>query len=642
MPDWTELRDLLVIALPALGVVTIFLLEGQFVKRAFPPLANVTFVPDVDADGGQGKASLPRRSRLYLLRALWAATGLGMCVAVVATAAVSARIVLLTLGWPGLLAIWGLAALAGLFAFITVLNPITNHLLITSGLYRAWPEVERYKDTMAAVGAFAVVTVAFSACSLLVPLVGAPPGPAALEALRALQNLVIATGVMLLAGVLHLNVLHRLPAATIRPEDERHLTRVSAGLTLYVGLAYSLEIAALYLAARFAIGLYLPAGAASSPGGFTVSSELLAVFGPAATGIAAGLFARVRLSRRGTGWQPPKAGRGDDIRLLTYNTALLYLPPRWQRKAGTPPYVEARFARLAAALEDSGADIVALQEVFGRKRKIALARALERRYPYVAWAPTLPWPPFDCGLMILSRLPLVEVAFEPFEAAPLEERLLVARGLLSATVEIEGVGALRLMTYHTAAGLDPESARMDRLRGRQIAQILRAADAAAEPLVVLAGDLNAGPAVDKADRSRPCWVSETNYRQVVEHVPFGGEAPGYVNLLDLDRRGRSDAELITWESEGPLTAAGVHSFQNPQRIDHIFVARRSLDRLSAVAVEHILGEPRVPVVAPDAPPGGAPLRVPVSDHLAVRAVLTIAAEEDEAAFAPAALRVEGA
>jgi hypothetical protein len=99
-----------------------------------------------------------------------------------------------------------------------------------------------------------------------------------------------------------------------------------------------------------------------------------------------------------------------------------------------------------------------------------------------------------------------------------------------------------------------------------------------------------------------------NYRQLLDR--------GYADLLAEFHGETAAAAMITWDSQQPLNRRGPHAHQRPQRIDHVFLARRWLGRFAVAEARLVLTEPVVAV------PGNE--RVTIADHYGVLVKLTAA------------------
>ncbi|MGE0255923.1 MAG: endonuclease/exonuclease/phosphatase family protein [Alphaproteobacteria bacterium] len=553
---------------------------------------------------------------LYFLKAAFGAVTMLYLAAAVAVAIYAAAVIHAALGIGWLAACCAVSAIIGVVLHAMEIDATTNRLLTGSGVYTRWPELERAKDRLVGLGA---ATSFLYVCAVTSLVIGGTDWAAAaigrpeldrVWAFDRLEGLVIATAILFAAGVIMLNIVHRSPAATVPATVEPLVTQTAAGITIVVGAAYSIQIAAVYGGALLALGDWRFSGVR-----LALSTESLASAAPLLAGLAVGLFRRVNsvagsADREAVVESLPATKAVATFTVLTYNTAQLTLPAWLQKRAGTPPYCAERIAALPTVLRQSGADVIALQEVFGRSRKSVIAAALVDTYPYAFWGPTLPSLRFDAGLLVLSRFPIVAGAYHPFVAAGADERWVIQRGYLSVAVDLGAELVARVVTYHLVAGRTPEAPEVDAVRERQISQLLAHADATPEPLVVLMGDLNAGYGVDKADRSRAVGVSRGNYDYVLAHRAAGHAEPTYIDTMRLFAPERAVADTITWDSQGVLARDGVHSFQHPQTIDHVFIRRDGLARISAGTVDRLFDEASVHITSS--------LSVPVSDHSAVR------------------------
>ena len=259
------------------------------------------------------------------------------------------------------------------------------------------------------------------------------------------------------------------------------------------------------------------------------------------------------------------------------------------------PFVAERLAALPMALAEVNADVVCLQEVFRLPHREALANQLRSIYPHVAGLRNSGRHPCT-GLMVLSRHPVVAARSLTFEAALIEERLVVRKGLMACSIDLPDLGPCRLINAHLVAsglGTDPEGGRGETCRSRQVAELLAWIDATAAPLTVIAGDLNCGP-----------HTSADNYGQIL--------AGGFVDLFAESVGG----DEFTWDPTNPLVEGGNRALPG-QRIDHILMNRNATDHCRPDIARIVLDERRVDT--------GAAGQVPVSDHYGLLATIEAAA-----------------
>jgi len=274
------------------------------------------------------------------------------------------------------------------------------------------------------------------------------------------------------------------------------------------------------------------------------------------------------------------------MRILTYNVGLLDFLFGRVRPA---PYVEERLRALPGALLELDADIIALQEIYSTRHRLWVQAALRATYPHAvqadARAPVVGLPD---GLLVFSKFP-VAARFAFFTSAPVDERLLARKGILCADVALPGAKLTLLNVHTTAGGIFQHPENIDGIRELQLKQLFGVAAGCKSDIVLIVGDINAGPG-----------VSDRNYRSF--------EANGYV---DLHRAANAGAEEPTWESSNPLNRAGPHRTSPPQRVDHVFARQDDVRfcRCTPLWSRIVLREPRVGI-----PGRGA---VPVSDHYGV-------------------------
>jgi len=279
------------------------------------------------------------------------------------------------------------------------------------------------------------------------------------------------------------------------------------------------------------------------------------------------------------------------VRIATLNAGLLRLQlGRWTLFEPVPR-VNERIAGLARLLGALDVDVLAMQEVFVRGARTRLVDQLCATFPNAAFADSSSW--VGNGLVTLSRHPIEDSEFQRFDHDFMMVRPFATFGLLRTRVRLPDGPPLQLFNTHLTAGPfgDPERGRVERMRDRQIRQLLDAADAQAAP-VVLTGDFNAGPD-----------VSTDNYRRFA--------AAGFVDAFDQAENHGSPLRA-TWTPENALTHTGPHSSSPPQRIDHVFVRGAADPAASCVTIADAVDR------------AGAPL----SDHRLVVADLRLPGRRD--------------
>jgi endonuclease/exonuclease/phosphatase family metal-dependent hydrolase len=200
--------------------------------------------------------------------------------------------------------------------------------------------------------------------------------------------------------------------------------------------------------------------------------------------------------------------------------------------------------------------------------------------------------------MTFSRFPMT-TSLELFKDAPIDERLFDNKGILTSRIDAGTSTPLTILNFHTTAGgfwLHPESTEADRIRDRQIDQLLHAADRA-QSTVIMAGDLNAGPG-----------VSDANFRSILQ--------AGFVSVHDDLHPAATD---YTWQPSNRLNVSGPHHMCPPQRIDHVFIRREDRETGRLIPIRSQLCLDREVVKGTDG------LMYSVSDHYGLCVALDFSA-----------------
>jgi endonuclease/exonuclease/phosphatase family metal-dependent hydrolase len=285
------------------------------------------------------------------------------------------------------------------------------------------------------------------------------------------------------------------------------------------------------------------------------------------------------------------------IRLLTLNLGLhrLQLPGGWQF-----PLVSHSERRLKAApqlLRATGADVLALQEVYNPGHRRLLAAAMAENYPFSAEAPPTRLPAGN-GLMFLSRFPISSCRFIPCRGGPLLTRLFWKQGFLAADIDLPTAGRTRFVNVHLAATVPfdhPEAAASTTNRDREISQLLSAAGPGYEA-AILVGDFNTGPE-----------ICPDNYHRFI--------AAGYVDAFAATATPAQIAGGFTWDAANPLNAASRFRDSPRQRIDLVFVHKSRTKSLTPVATQIVLQDPVIGVGAEDS--------ITLSDHYGMLVTLAL-------------------
>ena len=272
------------------------------------------------------------------------------------------------------------------------------------------------------------------------------------------------------------------------------------------------------------------------------------------------------------------------LRILTFNLGLLGFRLPGVCFVPMADHVRHRLKMAPRLLIGADADIIALQEIYDRRHRRYLVDAVRESYPY-AYGVGDRWSMFSNGLMVLSRHPIVSGRYAPSPGFRLHERAISRKGYLCVEIESPGIGRLRLINVHlTLSGMFfPSVERINDVRRHdEIAHLMRLA-ASADP-AILVGDFNCSPDVH-GDHYR--HITAAGY--IDSFVAAGGAGEGF-----------------TWDVDNALNRNGPYKNSPSQRIDHIFIPKELLPRLSPVSSVVTFDVPTVPI-------GGAG-RVTLSDH----------------------------
>jgi endonuclease/exonuclease/phosphatase family metal-dependent hydrolase len=211
-----------------------------------------------------------------------------------------------------------------------------------------------------------------------------------------------------------------------------------------------------------------------------------------------------------------------------------------------------RLEAIARTLAASGADLVALQEVWeaeGRNQAAELSAALGFHHVYAA---RFTIDRVTIGNAVLSRWPIVDVESRPLPAPPeLEELRTVVRAVVDGPR-----GRLRLFTTHLNWRFEQSAVRQEQVR--TIARFVAEASEEEGHPPILAGDLNAVPDANEirmlTGRAAPP-VPSLVFHDAWEAA--GNVGPGFTwtnanrwAARDLEPDRRIDYVLVGWPGSG--------------------------------------------------------------------------------------------
>ena len=238
------------------------------------------------------------------------------------------------------------------------------------------------------------------------------------------------------------------------------------------------------------------------------------------------------------------------LSVMTLNLGLLAWRPFGFARISIDRHIEERLAAAPAHLRASGADIVALQEVYASRDRRFLRESLRDVYPH-SFAPWKPRSVLGSGLMILSRYPITQADLVRRHRAPGSHSVISEKACLCTDIEVPGYGILRLINLHLTVGGERRPHGADVRRFAEIDEILAIATTPDHAPALLVGDFNSGPI-----------VNSDVYERII--------AAGFADAFSATPRHRS-ADAVTWDQNNPLNATGRHRHSPSQRIDHVFV-----------------------------------------------------------------------
>lgn len=197
----------------------------------------------------------------------------------------------------------------------------------------------------------------------------------------------------------------------------------------------------------------------------------------AATGCASRRLAPVLVEHQVASARTHSSDRDLNFKLVTYN---IWGLPSWM--TGAP---KGRYPKIERELERLDAHFILLQEAWTAKSRTAIPRRGPWAIARAAGQHTL----FQqCGLVTLSKFPIVGGQFYPFTRAMFPDRL-VNKGVLKTTVQLPDGELLNIWNAHL------QDAGAERTRARQVAELLAHVQAANDGQIadLVAGDFNCTP-----------------------------------------------------------------------------------------------------------------------------------------------------
>lgn len=272
---------------------------------------------------------------------------------------------------------------------------------------------------------------------------------------------------------------------------------LGGGLTVFLANFSHLvpDTAGQYISLQVRIFEHLRPYLAIASLGFAVLFLLLGHKGFAALSLAGALAAAISLALDYRARALPFVEAEPDLTLLWFNML---------EKNKIPP------ERLAKALSDSGADVIALGE---SRPAAALPDLLQEEFPYRVGCED----ERACGLLLLSRFPLSTTALRDLPSGP--ERLIRTQVSVPERIPFRLVVAHLVKPWFTAMALTEEQALFATLGGKSTAPSVVIGDLNAAPWSLRLRDLETKQRLLHAPRPVATWPVEAgNWGVPIDHL----------------------------------------------------------------------------------------------------------------------------
>mmetsp|Transcript_10451 Transcript_10451/g.16039 ORF Transcript_10451/g.16039 Transcript_10451/m.16039 type:complete len:311 (-) Transcript_10451:244-1176(-) len=265
-----------------------------------------------------------------------------------------------------------------------------------------------------------------------------------------------------------------------------------------------------------------------------------------------------------------RSNNANKLTILTYNVGLLRVRTIGVTLFSNPDFIPERLEHLPKSLLSSGADILALQEIYEKKHVSNLLKEVKEVYPYHARVEShWPWQKSN-GLLILSKFPLTDIGLMKHRRGPWLESLMGSKAIIFCRVTGTACGDISLVNLHTTAGGtdDPESDATNKFRESQLKEAIDFLEKGSHDgdRKVLIGDLNMSKEVSSCNYEYLC---NSGYTDLVHHAE---ELPPKTTTNDNEN---SDEPFVTWDPENILNKRGPHAKCPGQRCDHVFAEESS-------------------------------------------------------------------
>lgn len=282
----------------------------------------------------------------------------------------------------------------------------------------------------------------------------------------------------------------------------------------------------------------------------------------------------------------------NSLKILTLNTGLIEIDVPLLRRISVVHGKDIRVKALIKILQENTYDVVFLQEIGGSLQK-KLLESLDDIYPYHATHKNKKL--FSTHLLILSKSPLSNICFVPFEQQTHFESWGITKGLLCADINHDGTIYHLINTHLVASGTKASDTTPKTLRTRehQIKQMKKfiKENYHEQGVVIVGGDFNTGP-----------FSSKENYDVIIDE------------LADC-MQCAAESDRITWSPENPLARKSTRRDPHKQ-IDGFYIKHHHFEQfkdhlqITRTFTEHI-----------EIHHNNKKIHTPVSDHYGVEMII---------------------
>ena len=289
------------------------------------------------------------------------------------------------------------------------------------------------------------------------------------------------------------------------------------------------------------------------------------------------------------------SGTNKKLSVVSYNMWFLSIRLFGLKLLEPATFLDQRLKRLPHALKKSNTDVVLLQEVYSERRKNHIIDKVKKTYPYSVYYKKkfkFDWS-LQNGLMILSKHPIVNHNFVKFKNLLPHERFMLNKWFLCADIQVSSKKIVSIINGHNVARWifrDEKAGLVVSMKAKQIQQIVDYAEI--RSIDIVAGDYNCGP-------------------DFFPHIYGVFKHAGFLEAFDIKYPKKT---FVTWDSSNPLTQTKFFADTPPQKDDHIFLAKKHLNKYKITDTKIVFDEKFITIKWN---------KYPLSDHYGVCAILDL-------------------